>query len=84
MVRLEVDLSSGPMNISHVHDDLLWNDMQKLAFSATVYMVWRERNARLFRKIIKPMETLFKEIQMVVIARMAWKNRRSRNVRNEE
>ncbi|KAJ9557021.1 hypothetical protein OSB04_011635 [Centaurea solstitialis] len=84
MVRLEVDLSNGPMDISHVHDDLLWNDMQKLAFSATVYMVWRERNARLFRKIIKPMETLFKEIQMVVIARMAWKNRRSLNVRNEE
>lgn len=45
----------------------------KLALAASVYMIWRERNGRIFTEDRKPAQILAKEILSVVGMRMAWK-----------
>ncbi|KAJ9536614.1 hypothetical protein OSB04_un000215 [Centaurea solstitialis] len=75
-VCVEVELLNSPMDIFQVHDSLRWTDMQKIAFSAAIYTIWRERNARLFHKGARSLDALLKDVQDVVIARMAWRNRR--------
>ena len=57
------------------HNGIHWNSMQKLAFSAVIYMVWKERNARLFKKGLRTVGMVTKMVNQLVVDRMAWKNR---------
>ncbi|KAJ9536546.1 hypothetical protein OSB04_un000298 [Centaurea solstitialis] len=50
--------------------------MQKLALSATVYMIWQERNTRLFTANHTHVIELVKNIMDVVQLREAWKKRK--------
>ena len=44
--------------------------VKKLAFSASVYSIWRERNNRVFRKESKPEEVIVHEIVNLVRCRL--------------
>ncbi|KAJ9536521.1 hypothetical protein OSB04_un000273 [Centaurea solstitialis] len=77
--------SRSVVNMGYQHqmvDGCSWNDMQKLACSATIYAIWMERNARIFRKNSRSMDAILKDIKTVVDARMAWKQRRFLNCWN--
>lgn len=45
----------------------------KVAFSATIFHIWQERNRRLFDNRRRSVEDLFNEIRNVLLSRMAWK-----------
>ncbi|KAJ9536684.1 hypothetical protein OSB04_un000157 [Centaurea solstitialis] len=47
--------------------------IQKLALSAVVYYLWRERNSRLFRDAKQPSVQIFKLIRRSIMDGMAWK-----------
>nr|XP_043633586.1 uncharacterized protein LOC122604784 [Erigeron canadensis] len=40
----------------------VWNVVQRLVFAASVYWIWRERNSRIFKKIVIPKETIKEKI----------------------
>ncbi|KAJ9541722.1 hypothetical protein OSB04_028228 [Centaurea solstitialis] len=50
-----------------------------LALSATVYMIWNERNRRLFKGEKLPSIQIMKNVLEVVQNRIAWKRRKQRN-----
>ncbi|KAJ9561654.1 hypothetical protein OSB04_006814 [Centaurea solstitialis] len=56
--------------------------MQKLALSATVYMIWQERNRRLFTANRTHVIELVKNIMDVVQLREAWKKRKRKDGQN--
>jgi len=47
--------------------------LHKLTLVATVYLIWQERNWRLFRDVSRPPKVLTKVIRDVVLKRMAWR-----------
>ena len=52
---------------------------RKLILAASVYMIWRERNRRLFTDHKRPTRQLIKDICSVIHLRLAWKIRQKRN-----
>ena len=50
--------------------------LQKLTIAASVYMIWKERNRRLFTNERRPYTQLIKDIRHVVKSRFAWKMRK--------
>ncbi|KAJ9536534.1 hypothetical protein OSB04_un000286 [Centaurea solstitialis] len=47
--------------------------LRKLALSATIYFIWRERNSRIFRNAKQPPVQVFKRIRSAILDRMAWR-----------
>lgn len=62
MMNVLADDTGAPRKLVH-----------KLALAASVYMIWRERNARIFTDDRKTAKVLAKNILSVVRMRMAWK-----------
>ena len=57
------------------------NVIDKLIFAATVYYVWQERNARLFKKVSRPIEVVAEAILSTVrLKMMTFKYKRTSNV----
>ena len=60
LIMLELHANRGPGKI-----------IQKLALSATIYYIWRERNSRIFRNSEQVVVKVFKMIRQAVMERMA-------------
>ncbi|XP_024990669.1 uncharacterized protein LOC112524958 [Cynara cardunculus var. scolymus] len=50
--------------------------VQKLGLSATVYLIWRERNRKFFANFNLLEDKVITEIKMLILHRMAWKTRK--------
>ena len=48
--------------------------LQRLTLAASIYLIWQERNWRLFRDSARPPLVLIKAIRDVVLKRMAWRS----------
>lgn len=75
-VKREVDLWGFPDSWNLIMEMLRdgrgpGRRIQRLALSASIYFIWRERNSRLFRSNRQPSIQTFKVIRHAILARMA-------------